>query len=238
MKLYFNGCSHTFGDDLLYPKTQAWPALIANNLDCDFLNDSVSGGTNDRIMYQTIKNINNFDKFYIAWTYTNRFTRYKADNNHEVNFNVHLKHSMYGNSKEFIDYGNLHYRAWHNELFAFKIWLQNIILLQSLFNQKNKSYVMLNAAHNNINRWTTDIHNFNKNVQSLVCFDNMNDDQLSTEHDEIQKLLAQVDVTKFIGWSTWWIVKLTQDFATGTTGHLLEEGHNAVANQILKYDRN
>ena len=238
MKLYFNGCSHTFGDDLINPKTQAWPTLISNNLNCKFLNDSVSGGTNDRIMYQTIKNINNFDKFYIAWTYTSRFTRYKTDNNHEVNFNVHLTHAMYGNNKEFTDYGKLHYRSWHNELFVFKIWLQNIILLQSLFKQKNKSYAMLNADHNNIDRWTTDIHNFNNSVKSLVCFDNMNDNQLLNEHKEIQQLLTQIDFEKFIGWNTWWISKFSQEYATGSTGHLLEEGHNAVANQILKYDRN
>ena len=65
MRLYFNGCSHTFGDDLLY-RNQAWPSLIAKKLQCDFVNDSVSGGTNDRIVYRTIKHANEFDRFYIA----------------------------------------------------------------------------------------------------------------------------------------------------------------------------
>ena len=66
----------------------------------------------------------------------------------------------------------------------------------------------------------------------------MNDNQLLNEHKEIQQLLTQIDFEKFIGWNTWWISKFSQEYATGSTGHLLEEGHNAVANQILKYDRN
>ena len=94
MRLYFNGCSHTYGDDLL-DRTTAWPSLIAKKYNCNFLNDSVSGGTNQRIIYRTIKHIDQFDKFYIAWTYTNRFTRWRGDNNFEVNFNSQLRNPLY-----------------------------------------------------------------------------------------------------------------------------------------------
>ncbi len=61
MKLYFNGCSHTYGDDLT-DFNKAWPGLIAKQIGCNFVNDAVSGGTNDRIVYRTIKNAQNFDK--------------------------------------------------------------------------------------------------------------------------------------------------------------------------------
>ena len=177
MRLYFNGCSHTFGDDLK-DQNQAWPALIAKNLHCDFLNDSVSGGTNDRIMYKTIKHATEFDQFYIAWTYPFRFTRYRADNNHDVNFNPQLKHSLYSNQLEFRDYGKIHYAFWNNELYNFKLWLQQVVLLQRYLDSINKPYIMLNSDHNHINRWSTGWNLFNSSVQSLLCFDLMDDDTL------------------------------------------------------------
>jgi hypothetical protein len=86
MSLFFIGCSQTHGDDLTDPANAAWPALIAQQRKKSFLNAATSGGTNDRIMYHTIKNIDKFDEFYIAWTAVNRFTRYRAENNYEINF--------------------------------------------------------------------------------------------------------------------------------------------------------
>ena len=235
MRLYFNGCSHTFGDDLL-DRNQAWPSLIAKKLHCDFVNDSVSGGTNDRIVYRTIKHANEFEFFYIAWTYTTRFTRYRSDNNHDVNFNPQLKHSLYGNQSEFKDYGKLHYAFWNNELYNFKLWLQNVVLLQRYLDSINKPYVMLNATHNFIDRWSADWNLFNSSVQSLLCFDIMDDKTLHNEHLEIQTLLKQIDTSNYIDWDSWWITKLHSDHTSGPTGHLLEDGHTAVANKILEHD--
>jgi hypothetical protein len=236
MRLYFNGCSHTFGDDLK-DRQMAWPALIAKKLNCDFVNDAVSGGSNDRIMYRTIKNAHEFDRFYIAWTYTVRFTRYRSDNNHEVNFNPLLSHSLYGNRIEFNDYGKIHYAFWNNELYNFKLWLQNIVLLQRYLESVNKPYVMINADHNHINQWSTDWNLFNSSVQSLLCFDLMDDETLHNEHLEIQTLLKQIDTSNYIDWDSWWITKLCGEYPASSTGHLLQDGHAAVANKILAHDQ-
>jgi len=235
MKIYFVGCSHTYGDDLV-DKSQSWPALIAKYYNCDFLNDAVSGGTNDRIIYRTIKHAQEFDLFYIAWTYTSRFTRYRSDNNHEVNFNSQLIHSMYGQCPEFKDYGKLHYSTWHNELYCFKIWLQNIVLLQAYLNKINKPYVMVNTDNNLINRWNVNWPEFNYSVQSLLCFDNMDDRQLFHEHSEIQSLLRQIDTKTYIGWNNWWLTKSCQLFPVGPTGHSLQDGHRYIADYILAND--
>lgn len=237
MKLYFIGCSHTFGDDL-NDRSMAWPGIIAQNLACEYLNDAVSGGTNDRILYKTIQNVEKFDKFYIAWTFTSRFTRYRSDNNHDVNFNPQLKHTLYGTASEFNDYGHLHYKFWHNELFSFKLWLQNIILLQRFLKSIHKSFVMINASSNFVDRWTVDWNKFNDSVKSLLCFDTMTDQQLYHEHQEIQTLLTQIDFDHFYGWNNWWITKLCQQYPVGPTGHLLAQGHNAVAKYILEHDSN
>lgn len=236
MRLYFNGCSHTHGDDLDHPESQAWPALLANALGCNFFNNAVSGNANDQIIYQTIKHADQFDKFYIAWTYTERFTRYRSDNNHAVNFNPQLNHNLYGKDPDFINYGKIHYATWNNNLYNFKLWLQNIIMLQRYLELLNRPYVMINADNNCIDRWTTSWPNFNSSVQSLLCFDNMNDDQLYQEHEEIQQLLKKINFEHYIGWNNWWITK--DSFPTGPTGHYLSQGHEHIAKYILKHDTN
>jgi hypothetical protein len=238
MKLYFNGCSHTYGDDLEFQFKDAWPSVIGQIKNCKFVNFAVSGGTNDLIKYFTIKHVNDFDKFYIAWTYISRFTRYRSDNNHAVNFNVQLKHKLYGSDSEFTDYAKLHYKIWYNELCAFKIWLQDIVLLQRFLESNNKSYVMLNADNNLIDRFTVDWQNFNNSVQSIVCFDLMDDRQLFLEHTEIQKLLSQINFKNYIGWNTWCLTKMLSLYPVGTTGHLLADGHLATAKYILEHDSN
>lgn len=237
MKLYFNGCSHTYGDDLSNPLNDSWPAIIAKKTNNEFINDSMSGGTNDRILYQTIKNANCFDKFYIAWTYTARFTRYRSDNNYPINFNPQLRHDMFGHDKSFTIYGEYHYKYWHNELYNFKLWLQNILLIQRFIESINKPYIMINATDNLIEKWCSSREKFIDSIKELVCFDIMNNDQLFAEHEEIQNLLTQINFTYFIGWNDWYITKLHSDYALGPTGHLLSEGHMAIANYILENDR-
>jgi hypothetical protein len=236
MRLYFNGCSHTYGDDLTNPAVSAWPAILAKEYGATLLNDSVSGGTNDRIMYRVVKQIDQFDKFYIAWTYSSRFTRYRADNNFEVNFNSQLVNDLYGQDPDFLTYGKIHYTTWFNELYSFKLWLQQIILLQALFESRNKQYLMINATNNLIDRWTVDWPNFNNSVQSLLCFDSMNDHQLFLEYQEIQSLLKNINCNRFVGWNTWWITKLHDSYTLGPTGHLLENGHRAVATYVKLHE--
>ena len=236
MRLYFNGCSHTHGDDLESPATQSWPAVLASQTGCEFVNDAVSGNANDHIIYQTIKNASQFDKIYIAWTYIERFTRYRLDNNYVVNFNPMLTNRLYGNDTTFVDYGKMHYAVWYNDLYSFKLWLQNIILLQRYLESLNKPYVMVNSDNNLIDRWTSAWPKFVSSVQSLLCFDLMNDDQLYQEHQEIQTLLSQINFDHYIGWNTWWLIK--DPFATGATGHYLSSGHEHIAKYILEYDTN
>jgi hypothetical protein len=218
------------------PATQSWPAILANTAGCDFLNDSVSGNANDHIMYRTIKNAHEFDKIYIAWTYIERFTRYRSDNNYVVNFNSNLTNSLYGNDSNFVNYGKIHYAVWHNDLYSFKLWLQNIIMMQRYLESMKKPYVMVNASNNQIDRWTTSWENFNSSVQSLLCFNNMNDDQLYQEHKEIQQLITQINFDHYIGWNRWWLTK--DSFATGATGHYLSQGHEHIAKYILEHDTN
>ena len=234
--LFFIGCSLTYGDDLSSRETHSWPALIAKDTNSTFENYAISGGTNERNLYHTIKNTDQFDHYYIAWTFMSRFTRYRKDNNFEINFNQQLINKLYGDDLSYSAYGKIHYQYWFNELFAFKIWLQQILMLQSYLKDRNLSYTMINTAHNNIDKWSSPWESFIVNTKNLLCFDIMNDEQLFEEHQEIQKYIKEIDKKHFLGWNTWSIEKLLPQYPVGPTNHLLEEGHRAVADYILKHD--
>jgi len=229
MMLWTTGCSHTYGDDLEYKK-QAWPFLLATKLGIECTNNAVSGGSNERIVYETLKS-EKCDLVIIAWTYKERFTRYDK-NNFQINFNPQLKHTLYSDKAEFVDYGKLHYAYWQNTLYSFKLWLQQIILLQNYLKQNNQRYLMLNAAYNQYDIFVTKQENFNDSVRDYVCFDQMNDDQLLAEYSEIQKYIDMIDTRCYYNISQFHITDLHKCYATGSTGHLMEEGHEEIANRL------
>ena len=244
MKLYFNGCSFTYGDELKNPQQGAWPTLVSSQLKCNFLNDAVPGGTNDRTVYKTILNIDNYDYFFIAWTLYARFTEYNPIDNFEINFNPqlnldpssHYSDYLKKNYSKYKDYGQMYYTHWYNDLFEFKKWLQQIILLQSFFRQHNKPFLMLNTCDNNLSSWLQSRETFiNATKHLLDFFDYLNDDQLLDEHTQIQDLVSMIDTSTFLEWNSWTITDLSLSYKCGPKGHILEEGHQAVANKVIEY---
>ena len=102
MRIYACGCSFTYGDELIDPTKSAWPARLAEKLSASIDNNAVSGGTNNRTVYQTIKNTQkNYDLYLIAWTTYSRFTFYKSDNNYE--FMVEENVEKYNNDLHELD---------------------------------------------------------------------------------------------------------------------------------------
>tara|TARA_R100000008_G_C3562587_1_gene157123 strand:- start:132 stop:833 length:702 start_codon:yes stop_codon:yes gene_type:complete len=227
--IWSTGCSHTYGDDL-EDKNLAWPHVLADMLGVKCSNNAISGGSNDRIVYETVK-ADPADLYIIAWTYTERFTRYDQ-NNHQTNFNPSLVHSMYSNRYEFTEYGKIHYAFWHNQLYSFKLWLQQIILLQRYLESNNQKYLMLNADNNNYKIFVTDWLNFNQSVKDYVCFDQMSDIQLQAEHAEIQQYIDDIRRECYYKLDTFCIKDLHDDYPLGNSGHLLAEGHREIANRL------
>ena len=160
MKLYFNGCSFTYGDELKNPKQDAWPSLVSSCLGFNFVNDAVLGGTNDRIVYNTVQNINQYDYFFIAWTFYTRFTERNPVDNFEINFTPGL------------------------------------------------------------------------NLDASLQY---SDDQLLNEHLQIQELHLMINKSTFIEWNSWTIEDLKSIYPCGPCGHILEDGHCAVANKVVEY---
>ena len=184
-KLYFNGCSFTYGAGLNDPVNESWPSLVANHYQAKFKNHAVLGGSNDRTVKGVVTNIKNYDRFYVCWTYYSRFVRYNPVDNYEVLFNVgsvmdpkiHHSDDLKNNYTKYSDFANLYYKYWYNELYEFKAYLHQVILLQSLFQTNNKDYVMLNAFAD-IVPWLSNEDNFIQSIKHLICFDRMSDKQI------------------------------------------------------------
>ena len=244
MRIYANGCSLTYGDELEDPTSQSWPVLIAKKIGAELKNDAVSGGTNQRIMYRAIQAINDYDFFIFAWTNYARFTEYNPVDNFEINFtpqlnidvSLHLSNDLKENYKKYHDDGKMYYRHWFNELYQFKQWLQQIILLQSFLKQHNKRYIMMNAVHNNLSDWLSPRNEFISRVSTMLdFFDLLSDDLLLEEHQKIQDLLSMIDQSSFLEFNTWCINDVNDQFPYGTGGHPLEDGHIAVADKVIDF---
>jgi len=234
MKIYACGCSFTYGDELVNPAASAWPVLVADKFKATIVNDAVSGGTNYRTIYRTIKNIkNDYDLYLVAWTDYSRFTVYRSDDNFEVNFNNQLKNDLYQNSSEFKEWGRIYYKNWYNDLYAFKLWLQQILQLQSLL--KDKNYLMINTMSNNLSKWLAGKDSFIDSVKNLINFDLMNDEQIFEEYNEIKYYVDNIDLSKFYQWNDFYITKLCYDFPVGKQGHILDQGHSHLAELIYNH---
>ena len=55
MKLYTNGCSWVWGDELKDRENEAFPFLLQKKLNCQLIDDSECGSDNQRILRTTLK---------------------------------------------------------------------------------------------------------------------------------------------------------------------------------------
>jgi hypothetical protein len=53
-KLYVNGCSFVWGDELENREKEAFPFLLEKKLNCELINDSKCGASNERILRTTL----------------------------------------------------------------------------------------------------------------------------------------------------------------------------------------
>jgi hypothetical protein len=237
MKLYFNGCSSTYGDELPSETREAttWAAQVAKHYNCDFFNAATSGGTNGRIVSHVIEHIDQFDKFYIQWTHASRFTLVDPANWYEVHFNGMLRHDRYKDRPQFLIFAKYYYTYWHNSLFEFKKWLEEIILLQTFFKYHNKPYLMVSTTNNYYDTYSAGTNTFIDKVGKLIDITNFDDQMLMAQHKKIQNLLGQIDFKFFIPPTTW-NFHAAKHLPRGPNGHPLEEGHLLVAHYIIDYE--
>jgi hypothetical protein len=240
MKLYFNGCSTTAGHELP-DETRlqtSWAGLVAAHYKAESKNDATNGGTTDRIVSRTMQHINDYDKFYIQWTFAERFTLHDQKNWFEVNFQERLIHDHYRKKDYFLNFGKLYYTHWSSSLFEFKKWLEQIILLQNFFKQHNKRYLMFCVADNDYQIYCGPRNDFVTNLSKIIDITEFSDEQMLAQYDQIHTLLKLIDFGTFIPPSIMYANQWRKDFKSGPGGHILEDGHAHLARYIIEHESN
>lgn len=238
MRIFACGDSFTHGEELLDPVNSSWPALLAKKLDATITNTAISSGTNARTVYQTIKHLQDgYDLYLIAWTGYARFTFYRSDNNHDVSFIPQLSFEHgYSSDPSYRKWGETLYKYWYNELYAFKLWLQQIIQLQKVLG--NNPYLMINTFDLELENWLAPRDKFTSAVKHLINLDVMNDKQIIDEYNEIQYYISLIDFSKFYHWGEFYIAQLGATHKQGKNGHFLEDGHKHLAELLYTHVQN
>lgn len=237
---YFVGCSSTFGDDFTEEErlTINWPALISKHHGANWLNDSTKGGSNQRVITRTLHNIGKFDRYYIQWSATSRFTLHDASNWYDVNFNEILSHNLYSNVDYYSTFGKYYYTHWYVPVYSFKAWLEQVVLLQNSLKLHNASYLMTCSSGKLWEHLVTDKEKFIENFSKLHDITNFNDAQILQHHTDIQHLISMIDFNNFISPANFYIGQAANNYPTGPTQHLLASGAKWVADYILDFEQN
>ena len=78
MKIYFDGCSYTYGAELINPIDERYSKLVANHFGAEDYNIARGGGSNRRIIRNLLShNMSEFDMVVIQMTYKWRTEFYK-----------------------------------------------------------------------------------------------------------------------------------------------------------------
>lgn len=124
------------------PSNLAWPALLAKNLNCEVVNLSIIGGSNDRIFRLAIEQtlLVKWDLVICAWTSVDRFDL--TDGNKDLAITA-KSHWGLNWVKEYVASHWNYTRADVN--FVIKL-----IALQSYFTQKNQPYLFVKSMDINL----------------------------------------------------------------------------------------
>lgn len=241
MKLYFGGCSSTYGQGLADPVNESWPTLVSKNLGFEFLNNAVPGSSNQRTVLHSIQNIDKFDYFFIQWAKISRFTLSDPENQWEVNFNQSLNNNHYRNQDKFKTFSKYYYTYWENPYYDYVNYLSQVILLQSFFKSRNKPYLMLVSD-------TIHAMPFPHNLEKLSLLDfkdrfkrrcditHLTDSLLESMCDKVNHLIGCIDKSTFIDNGNF-----NMETATPTLTecrHPTSEGHRITADTVLAHFKN
>ena len=238
-KFYFVGDSTTYGQDLLdhQRETVSYPALVSKHHAAECVNDAIIGSSNNRTISQVLQNIGKYDKIYILFTFTNRFTLYDPKNWYPVNFNELLSSSNYQNIDYYKNFGRYYYGFWSSPLFEFKDFLEQIVMLQAILEQKNQSYLMRFGSTAIWSKLICEEKDFINNLSTLIDITKFNDHQILQQYAEIQYLYNQINLKNLMSPFDFDFERSIFKFPVGPTGHTLEEGHRCIADNILKFEQ-
>jgi hypothetical protein len=208
------GCSFTYGEELPDPRTQAWPALIAEEFDYDLVNLGACGASNDYIFRQAIEYTvdDRYDLVVIQWTEPSRMEVWHELKQQTVNVSANPAGGFVVD--HLLSWVKPYYKYSYNELFAFRNWAVKIIALQNHFKSRGQPYVMVS-------------------ISGLNPKGHWRDFQAQLTH-----LWSQVDSDNYPGWPHVGLKEWYQDTPLAPGGHPLQPGHRKIADEIRKHIRN
>ena len=207
------GCSFTYGEELLDPATQAWPALLAEEFDHELINLGICGGSNDYIFRQAVEYTvdDRYDLIVVQWTEPSRAEVWNEWDHAPVNISANPSGGVVIDHK--LPWVKDYYKYSYDELFAFRNWAVKIVTLQQYFKSKYQPYIMIGASGlNPQGHW--------REFKS-----------------QLKHLWHQIDKDFYIGWPHQGLKDWYQDTPLGPGQHPLESGHRKIADEIAKYIR-
>ena len=188
---YHNGTELKFSP----PSSLAWPAILADKLNCTVSNQSIVGGSNDRIFRLAIEHtlLDHWDLVICAWTSTDRFDL--TDGKRDLAITAR---SNWGFEwvKQFVT------THW-NQNRADVNFITKLLALQGFFEQRDQPYLFVKSLNLNLCKQAVELE---KHLDSTHCVDWTNN---------------------FYEW--------TQSDPKGPDGHILEQGHQKIANMLYQY---
>ena len=208
MSLCFSGCSITWGDELRDRLNERFSALVSNHYGCQHHNISQCGVSNDFIVRNTIKYLQNNkpDIIVIQFTVHSRLEYFK-------NLTTEKWTPQRANSTQS---SRAYYLSVYNDIFAVENMWKNIFLFDSYCKSVGQKYVSLMADH--FERVIIEPERFYNGYFGhwrSMCKD--------ANPVLIQKELLDMDRKK------------PQNYAQGVNGgHPSAEGHKIIANKIIE----
>ena len=139
MSLCFSGCSITWGDELEKRYAERYSTLVSNHYDARHTNISKCGISNDNIVRNTIKHIQNTntDIVVIQFTVTSRIEFYERNEDPQM----YTPQLIKNNTQR-----NYYTKIYNDVLGAENLW-KNIFLFDSFCKSVGQKYVSMIADH-------------------------------------------------------------------------------------------
>ena len=204
MKIYFDGCSWTKGEELENQEEERFSKLICNELGAEETNLAIKGGSNDRIIRNLIieNNIENYDFAVIQMTFPSR-TEYWEEKWVRVS-------------------GKHHYNTWLYERCGIKKEK-----LEEKFRYKFKNHKEF---------WNY----YYMHVADQKYFENKERIQYETIKSYCKSKNVPLVLCSINNWSKldFDVSMDSRDLKKHWYGHPTKEGHQVIANKIMKYIKN
>jgi hypothetical protein len=209
--IYCIGDSFTYGDELANPAISAWPILLGQRLNRAVTNLGKSGTGSTRIIKRSIDCVYNRDAELIVIAWPN-FARLEFCDQHGI-FDVwpgrNTSFVGINERKKLTEIITTNHTDKMN-LWSYRSWLRNIILLQNFFQLNNQKYIMCQTVSYNT---------------EFPASDN-------------QDLISHIDTRHYLDWQKAGICNWCEGVPIGPNHHPLEQGHKIIANKIYEYIRN